>query len=161
MRADWTDPIQPEAEDPSGARLLTVPHVRLVPDLTTVSHDTTMIVSMSQPLNRSPETFINKLTKFTERGEWSRRTLKLPKSYKDESDRCIDTWIEVMDFYFEEENLSKKQEYSALTRNLEGIALNCIMAKRTNKRDSARKIFDILLNRFGSGVQGHQAIVKF
>ena len=35
------------------------------------------------------------------------------------------------------------------------------MAKRTNERDSARKIFDILLNRFGSGVQGHQAMVKF
>ena len=35
------------------------------------------------------------------------------------------------------------------------------MAKRTNERDSARKIFDILLNRFGSGVQGHQDMVKF
>ena len=35
------------------------------------------------------------------------------------------------------------------------------MAKRTNKRDSASKIFDILLNRFRSGVQGHQAMVKF
>ena len=35
------------------------------------------------------------------------------------------------------------------------------MAKRANERDSARKIFDILLNRFGSGVQGHQAMVKF
>ena len=35
------------------------------------------------------------------------------------------------------------------------------MAKRTNERDSARKIFDILLNRFGSSVQGHQATVKF
>ena len=35
------------------------------------------------------------------------------------------------------------------------------MAKRANERDSARKILDILLNRFGSGVQGHQAMVKF
>ena len=40
-------------------------------------------------------------------------------------------------------------------------ALSCVMAKVTNERDSARKIFDILLNRFGSGVQGHQAMVKF
>ena len=63
--------------------------------------------------------------------------------------------------HFEEENLSKKQECSALTSNLEGTALNCVMAKRANERDSARKIFDILLNRFGSGVQGHQAMVKF
>ena len=35
------------------------------------------------------------------------------------------------------------------------------MAKRAKERDSARKIFDILVNRFGSGVQGHQAMVKF
>ena len=80
--------------------------------------------------------------------------MEKPKSYKDESDGCIDTWIEVMRLHFEEESLSKKQECSALTSNLEGTALNCVMAKRTNERDSARKIFDILLNRFGSGVQG-------
>ena len=35
------------------------------------------------------------------------------------------------------------------------------MAKRANQRDNARNILDILLNRFGSGVQGHQAMVKF
>ena len=35
------------------------------------------------------------------------------------------------------------------------------MAKRSNERDSARKIFDKLVNPFGSGVQGHQAMVKF
>ena len=35
------------------------------------------------------------------------------------------------------------------------------MAKRTNERDSARKIFYILLNCYGSGLQGHQAMVKF
>ena len=66
-----------------------------------------------------------------------------------------------MKLHFEEENLSKKQECSALTSNLEGTALNCVMAKKANERDSARKIFDISLNRFGSGVQGHQAMVKF
>ena len=62
--------------------------------------------------------------------------------------------------HFEEDNLSKKQECSALTSNLEGTALSCVMAKWTNERDSARKIFDILLNHFGSGLQGHQAMVK-
>ena len=67
----------------------------------------------------------------------------------------------MMKLHFEEESLSKKQECSALTSNLEGTALSCVMAKRTNERDSARKILDILLNRFGSGVQGHQAMVKF
>ena len=57
-----------------------------------------------------------------------------------------------MKLHFGEENISKKQECSALTSNL---------AKRLNERDSARRIFDILVNRFGSGVQGHQAMVKF
>ena len=67
----------------------------------------------------------------------------------------------MMKLYFEEESLSKKEECSALTSNLEGTALNCVMAKRAKERDSARKIFDILLNCFGSGVHGHQATVKF
>ena len=138
-----------------------MPQVRSVPDLTTVSQDTTMHASMFEPLNRSLDTFITKLSKSTERGEKSRRTLKKPKSYKDESDGCIDTWIEVMKVHFEEENLSKKQECSALASNLEGTALSYVMAKMTNERDSARKIFDILLNRFGCCVQGRQAMGKF
>ena len=120
-----------------------------------------MYASMFEPLNRSLETFITKLSKSTERGEMSSRTPKKPESYKDESYGCIDTWIEVLKLHFEQENLSKKQECSALTSNLEGTALSCVMAKRTNERVSARKIFDILLNRFGSGVQGHQDMVKF
>ena len=66
-----------------------------------------------------------------------------------------------MKLLFEEEKFSEKQKRSALTSNLEGSALNCARAKRTNERDSARKLFDILLNRFFSGVQGHQAMVKF
>ena len=115
-----------------------------------------MYASLFEPLNKSFETFITKLSKSTEKGERSRRTLKKTKSYKDESDGYIDTWIEVMKLHFAEENLSKKQECSALTSNL-----SCVMAKRTNERDSARKIFDILLNRFGSGLQGNQALVQF
>ena len=160
-RTGWTNPVQPEADATPETRLPTVPQVRAVPDLTTVSQETTMYASMFEPLNRSLATFITKLSKSTERGERSRRTLKMPKSYKDESDGCIDTWIEVMKLNFEEKNLSKKQECSPLTSNLEGTALYCVMAKMANERDSARKIFDILLNRLGSGVQGHQAMVKF
>ena len=105
--------------------------------------------------------FFTKLSKSTERGENSRKTLKKPKSYKDETNGCIDTWIEVTKLPFEEENLWKKQECSALTSNIEGTALSCVIVKRTNERDCARKVFDILLNRFSSVVQGHQAVVKF
>ena len=161
LRPGWTNPVPPEAEVAPETRSPTMPQVSSVPDLTTVSQDTTMYASFFEPLNRSLETFITKLSMSPERGERSRKTLKKPKSYKDESDGCIDTWIEVMKLRFEEENLSKKQECSALTSNLEDTALSCVMAKRANERESARKIFDILLNRFGSGVQGHQAMVKF
>ena len=112
-----------------GAQSSTMAQVRSVPHLTTISQDTTMYASMFEPLSRSLETFITKLSKSTERGERSRRALKKPKSYKDESDGCIDTWIEAMKLHFEEENLSKKQEGSALTSNLEGTALSCVWQK--------------------------------
>ena len=66
-----------------------------------------------------------------------------------------------MKLYCEEEDLSERQDCSALTSNLEGTALNCVMAKKQYQRDIAGKIFEILLNRFGSGVQGHQAMMRF
>ena len=97
----------------------------------------------------------------TERAERSQTVFKKPKSYDDESDDCIDTWIEVLKLNFEELKLSKKPDFSTLTSNLEGTALKSIMAKRTNERDSARMNFDILLSRSESCVQGHQARVKF
>ena len=66
-----------------------------------------------------------------------------------------------MKLHFEEEDLSERQECSALTSNLEGTALNCVMAKKQYQRDTAEKIFEISLNCFGSGVQGHQAMMRF
>ena len=66
-----------------------------------------------------------------------------------------------MKLHFEEEDLSEIQECSALTSNLEGTALNCLKVKKQNQRDTAEKIVDILLNRFGSGVQRHQAMMRF
>ena len=59
----------------------------------------------------------------------------------------------MMKLHFEEEDLSQRQECSALTSNLEEIALNCVMAKKQNQRDTVQKIFEFLLKRFGSGVQ--------
>ena len=66
-----------------------------------------------------------------------------------------------MKLHFEEEDLSERQESSALTINLEGTALNCVMAKKQYQRNTAEKIIEILLNRFGSGMQGHQAMMRF
>ena len=54
-----------------------------------------------EPLNRSLETFLTRLSRTNERSEKSRRVFKKPRCYKDESDGCIDTWIEVMKLHFE------------------------------------------------------------
>ena len=126
-----------------------------------LSRDATAMATAFEPLNRSLETFLTRLSKTNERSEKSRRVFRKPRCYKDESDGCIDTWIEVMKLHFEEEDLSERQECSALTSNLEGTALNCVIAKKQYQRDTAEKIFEILLNRFGSGVQGHQAMLRF
>ena len=66
-----------------------------------------------------------------------------------------------MKLLFEEEYLIEGQECSALTSNVEGTALSCVMAKKYYQRETAEKIFDILLNCLGSGVQGHQAMMRF
>ena len=125
------------------------------------SRDATAMTTAFEPLNRSLETFLTRLSRTNERSEQSRRVFKKPRCYEDESDGYIDTWIEVMKLHFEEEDLSERQECSALTSNLEGTALNCVMAKKQYQRDTAKKIFEILLNCFGSGVQGHQAVMRF
>ena len=95
------------------------------------------------PQNRSLDTFLTRLSRTNERSEKSRRVNKKPRCYKDESDGCIDTWIEVMKLHFEKVDLSERQECSALTSNLEGTALNCVMAKKQYQRDTAEKIFEI------------------
>ena len=82
------------------------------------SRDATSMTTAFEPLNRSLETFITRLSRTNERSEKSRRVFKKPRCYKDESDGCIDTWIAVMKLHFEEEDLSERQECSALTRNL-------------------------------------------
>ena len=36
-----------------------------------------------------------------------------------------------------------------------------MVAKKEEERDTADQIFEILLNRFGSGMKGHQAMMRF
>ena len=66
------------------------------------SRDAAAMASAFEPLNRSLETFLTRLSRTNERCEKSRRVFKKPRCYKDESDGCIDTWIEVMKLHFEE-----------------------------------------------------------
>ena len=54
----------------------------------------------------------------------------------------------------------ERQACTAILSNLQGTALKCVVAKRQEEaRDTADKIFEILLNRFGSGMKRHQAMV--
>ena len=82
------------------------------------SRDAKSLATAFEPLNRSLETFLTRLSKTSERSEKSRGVFKKPRCYKDESDVRIDTWIEVMKLHFEE--LTERQECSALTSNQEG-----------------------------------------
>ena len=66
-----------------------------------------------------------------------------------------------MMLHFEEKDLRRRQECTALASNLEWTALNNVIAKKQYQRDTAKNIFETLMNRFVSGVHGHQAIMRF
>ena len=67
-----------------------------------------------------------------------------------------------MRLHLEQDNLNdKRQAYAAILSNLEGTAPNCVVAKKEEERDTADKIFEILLHRFGSRMKGHQAMMRF
>ena len=112
---------------------------------------------------RTLEAFATRNTKSSERrGGKSRKTFKKPKEFKDDSDGCIDTWVEVMRLHLEQNNLNdERQACTAIISKLEGTALKCVVAKKEEERDTADKIFEILLNRFGSDMKGHQAMMRF
>ena len=70
--------------------------------------------------------------------------------------------MEVLRLHLEQDNLNdERQACTAILSNLEGTALKCVVAKKEEERDTADKIFEILLNRFGSGMKGHQAMMRF
>ena len=67
-----------------------------------------------------------------------------------------------MRLHLEQDNLNdERQECTAILSNLEGTALKCVVAKKEEELDTADKIFEILLNRLGSGMKGHQAMMRF
>ena len=39
--------------------------------------------------------------------------------------------------------------------------MKCVIAKKEEERDTADKIFEILLNQFGSGMKGQKAMMRF
>ena len=119
-------------------------------------------VSTWEMMNRTLETFATRNNGSSESGGCkSRKTFKKPKEFKDDSDGCIDTWVEVMKLHLEQNNLSdERQTCTAILCNLEGTAVKCVVAKKEEERDTAEEIFEILLNRFGSGRKSHQAMMR-
>ena len=128
-----------------------------------VGPDAMTWASTWEMMNRTLEAFATRNTDSSDRrSNKSRKTFKKPKEFKDDSDGCIDTWVEVMRLHLEQDNLNdERQACTAILSNLEGTALKCVVAKKEEERDTADKIFEILLNRFGSGMKGHQAMMRF
>ena len=106
-------------------------------------------------MNRTFEAFATRNTDSSDRGSGkSQKNFIKSKEFKDDSDGCIDTWVEVMRLHLEQNNLNdEKQAFTTLLSNLEGTALKCVVAKKEEELDTADKIFEILLNRFGSGIR--------
>ena len=71
-----------------------------------LEHETAMATAF-KPLNKSMKTFLTRFSRINEPSGKSKRVLKKPGCYKNESDDCIDTWIEVMKLHFDEEDLKK------------------------------------------------------
>ena len=128
-----------------------------------VGPDAMTWASTWEMMNRTLEAFATRNTDSSERGGGkSRKTFKKPKEFKDDSDGCIDTWVEVTRLNLEQDTLNdERQACTAILSNLEGTALKCLVAKEEEERDTADKIFEILLNQFVSSMKGHQAMMRF
>ena len=128
-----------------------------------VGPDAMTWASTWEMMNRTLEAFATRNTDSSDRGSnISRKTFKKSKEFKDDSDGCIHTWVEVMRLHLEQDNLNdERQACTAILSNLEGTALKFMVAKKEEERDTTDKIFEILLNRFGSGMKGHQAMMRF
>ena len=73
-------------------------------------------------MNRTLEAFATRNTDSSDRREGkSRKTFMKPKEFKDDSDGCIDTWVEVMRLHLEQNNLNdERQACTAILSNLKG-----------------------------------------
>ena len=62
-------------------------------------------------MNRTLEAFATRNTNSSDRRDGkSRKTFKKPKEFKDDSDGCIDTWVEVMRLHLEQDNLNDERQ---------------------------------------------------
>ena len=110
-----------------------------------VGPDAMTWASTWEMMNRTLEAFATRNTDSNERGRGeSRKNFKKPKELKDDSDGCIDTWVEVMRLHLEQDNLNdERQACTWILSILQGTALKCVVAKKEEERDTADKIFEI------------------
>ena len=115
---------------------------------TGVPRDVMTWTSTWEMMNRTLEAYATRNTDSSDRGSGkSRKAFKKHKEFKDDSDGCIDTWVEVMRLHLEQDNLTdERRACTAMLSNLEGTALTCVVAKKEEERDTADKIFEISLN---------------
>ena len=83
-------------------------------------------------VDRTLEAFATRNTNSSDRGSGkSRKTFKKPNEFKEDSDGCFDTLVEVMRLHLEQENLiDERQASPAVLSNLEGTALSVCWPKR-------------------------------
>ena len=100
-----------------------------------VGPDAMTWASTWEMMNRTLEAFATRNSDSSERGGGkSRKTFEKPKELKDDSDGCIDTWVEVMRLHLEQDNLiDERQVCTAILSKLEGMALKCVVAKVDNR----------------------------
>ena len=103
-----------------------------------VGPDAMTWASTWEMMNRTLEAFATRNTDSSDRGSnKSRKTFKKPKEFTDDSDGCIDTWVEGMRLHLEQDNLiDERQACTAILINLEGTALKCVVAKKEEERRS-------------------------
>ena len=130
---------------------------------TSIAPDAMTWASTWEKMNTTLEAIATRNTDSSDRGgDKSRNTFKKPKDFKEDSDGCIDTGVEVMRLHLEQDNLNdERQACTAILSNLEDTALKCVVAKKEDERDTADKLFEIVLNRVGPGMKGHQAMMRF
>ena len=76
-----------------------------------VGPDVMTWASTWEMMNRTLEAFATRNTDSSERGGGkSKKTFKKPKEFKDDSDGCIDTWVEVMRLHLEQDNLNDERQ---------------------------------------------------
>ena len=77
---------------------------------TGVPQDATTRASTWEMMNRTLEAFATRNTDSSDRGsDKFRKTFQKPKEFKDDSDGCIDNWVEVMRLHLEQDNLNDER----------------------------------------------------